>query len=72
MKFEKEINQICMCGKIFRCNPLSQVFNLESESSLKSLSLESESSLKSFNGSLKNPIQNPHVLKSYPIYEAVL
>ncbi len=25
---------------------------------------ESESSLKSFNGSLKNPIQNPHVLKS--------
>ncbi len=65
MKFEKEINQICMCGKIFRCNPLSQDVH-------KSLSLESESSLKSFNGSLKNPIQNPHALKSYPIYEAVL
>ncbi len=64
--------KICLIKKIWiiplrfsstqRC---SQVFNLESESSLKSLSLESSLEfLVTTNGSLKNPIQNPNVLKS--------
>ncbi len=33
---------------------------------------ESESSLKSFNGSLKNPIQNPHVLKSSYLWSCLI
>ncbi len=44
----------------------SQVWSLEHGVGVKSrvFGHESESSLKSFNGLLKNPIQNPHVLKS--------